>query len=90
MGADYAWQGGDDCITSRPTRTFFLQLAIVNPIGSGDAMLAGIAAGIVDGLEMLPAIRRGVACGSANVLTLSTQSSEVERLESEVKVLPQI
>ncbi len=68
-------------------------LAIVNPIGSGDAMLAGIAAGIVDGLEMLPAIRRGVACGSANVLTLSTGTvirEDVERLESEVKVLPQI
>ncbi len=40
---------------------------------------------------MLPAIRRGVACGSANVLTLSTGTvirEDVERLESEVKVLP--
>lgn len=81
-------------VSHRGKRWAFLPpgVTVVNPIGSGDAMLAGIAAGIVDGLEMLLAIQRGVACGSANALTLPTGTvdrEDVERLEPEVKVLPQ-
>jgi len=41
----------------------------VNAIGSGDAMLAGIACGLLRGWEMKEAIRLGVACGTANALT---------------------
>jgi len=33
-----------------------------NPIGSGDAMLAGIAVGLTQGKTMLEAVRLGVAC----------------------------
>lgn len=66
-------------------------VTVVNPIGSGDAMLAGIAAGIVDGFEALEAIRCGVACGSANALTLPTGTvyrEDVKRLQPEVKAHP--
>ncbi len=40
-----------------------------NPIGSGDAMLAGIACGLNDGRSMLEAVRLGIACGTANAMT---------------------
>jgi tagatose 6-phosphate kinase len=41
----------------------------VNPIGSGDAMLAGVAVGIAGGKSVREAIQLGVACGAANALT---------------------
>jgi len=41
----------------------------VNPIGSGDAMLAGIACSLWRGQSVHDAIRLGMACGAANALT---------------------
>jgi len=41
-----------------------------NPIGSGDAMMAGIAVGLSRGLSTPDAVRLGVACGTANAMTL--------------------
>lgn len=55
----------------------------VNPIGSGDAMLAGIAAALVRGAELREAVRWGVACGAANALTATSgtiERSTVRRL----------
>jgi tagatose 6-phosphate kinase len=40
-----------------------------NPIGSGDAMMAGIAVGLVRGRPILEAVRFGAACGAANAMT---------------------
>ena len=40
-----------------------------NPIGSGDAMMAGIAVGLSRGMSMLNALQLGVACGAANAMT---------------------
>lgn len=44
-------------------------LAIINPIGSGDAMNAGILTGIEQGMPLPEATRLGVACAAANCLT---------------------
>ena len=41
----------------------------VNPIGSGDATLAGIACGLWGGRSLVESVRLGVACGAANALT---------------------
>lgn len=41
----------------------------VNPIGSGDAMMAGIATGLMRGISLSDALRLGIACGAANALT---------------------
>jgi tagatose 6-phosphate kinase len=41
-----------------------------NPIGSGDAMMAGIAVGLLRGQPMLEAVRFGAACGAANAMTV--------------------
>ena len=44
-------------------------IEVVNPIGSGDAMMAGLAVGLVRGKSLLEALRLGIACGAANALT---------------------
>jgi tagatose 6-phosphate kinase len=41
----------------------------LNSVGSGDAMMAGIACGVWRGQAMLDAIKLGIACGAANALT---------------------
>jgi tagatose 6-phosphate kinase len=56
-----------------------------NPIGSGDAMLAGIAVDLLKGKSMVEAVRLGVACGAANAMTLEpgfVRLSDVKRLYS--------
>lgn len=44
-------------------------LTIINPIGSGDAMNAGILAGVERDMPLPEATRLGVACAAANCLT---------------------
>jgi tagatose 6-phosphate kinase len=54
-----------------------------NAIGSGDAMMAGIATGLLRGRSMLNAVRLGIACGAANAMTLEpglVRQSDVRRL----------
>ncbi len=41
----------------------------VNPIGSGDAVAAGIALALLEGKDIVEAVRFGIACGTANTLT---------------------
>ena len=55
----------------------------VNPIGSGDAMLAGMAWALSRGLAPVAAVRFGVACGAANALTPTAgvvRKADVSRL----------
>jgi len=55
----------------------------LNPIGSGDAMLAGIAVGLARGKTLVEAVRLGVACGAANALTATSgvvRCADVRRL----------
>ena len=40
-----------------------------NSIGSGDAMMAGIAVGLRRGLSVLDSVQFGIACGAANAMT---------------------
>lgn len=61
------------CVSERPgDRALFLKpphVRAINPIGSGDAMTAGIAVGLLRGQSMMEAVRFGVACGAANAMT---------------------
>lgn len=62
----------------------------VNPIGAGDVTLAGIAAAIARGDDVLAAIQFGTACGSASTLTLTPghiRIADVERLAAETRVI---
>lgn len=45
------------------------RIKALNPIGSGDAMMAGIAAGLAQGQSLDAAVNLGVACGASNALT---------------------
>ena len=47
------------------------RIRALNPIGSGDAVTAGIAYGIVKGWDIVKSVRIGIACGAANALTLT-------------------
>lgn len=65
-----------------------VRLQAVNPIGSGDALLAGLAHALVRGAAMQAAIELGVACGAANALTASAgvvRRADVERFRRRVR-----
>lgn len=64
-------------------------LAIVSTVGSGDSLLAGLAAGLLRGLPLPEALRLGVACGSADALTIGggrIDMAEVQRIAGAVTV----
>jgi len=56
--------------------------AVANPVGSGDCLLGGVAVGLARGATMADALRLGVACGAANVLT--SETGRVRREDVEV------
>jgi len=54
-----------------------------NPIGSGDAMMAGIAVGLLQSQSIAEAVRLGIACGAANAMTVEpgfVRLADVQRL----------
>lgn len=57
------WDGQDARVFEVPS------VQVVSPIGSGDAVLAGLAAGLNRGLPAAEAFRLGLACGCANAET---------------------
>ncbi|MEI6085793.1 MAG: PfkB family carbohydrate kinase [Verrucomicrobiota bacterium] len=61
----------------------------VNPIGSGDAMTAGICRALERGADLPDAVRYGIGCGTANALTLiagTVRLKDVRRLVGQVGV----
>ncbi|WP_068773740.1 1-phosphofructokinase [Paenibacillus sp. FJAT-26967] len=64
-------------------------VAAVNPVGSGDAMVAGMVTAIRRGYGDADMVRFGAACGSANALHAQAGAvtmEEVERLYREIRV----
>src|SRR6185437_2283102 len=59
----------------------------VNSVGSGDAAVAGFAAGMARGSEPIHQLRLAAACGAANVLT--KECAQV-RADDVARLLPQI
>ena len=57
------------------------QIDPVNPIGSGDAMSAGIALGLSRGDSLEDALKLGMACGAANALSLTSGVVDPDVLE---------
>jgi 1-phosphofructokinase len=45
-------------------------IAAISAVGSGDALLAGVAAALAERRGLAEALRLGVACGAANTLTI--------------------
>jgi len=82
MGADGAvacWQG----------RSFLARVSVeaVNPVGSGDCLLGGMAVGLARGASAEEALRLGVACGAANAMTPETGFVRREDVEA---LLPRV
>jgi tagatose 6-phosphate kinase len=66
-------------------------LKVVNSIGSGDSIAAGIGAAFLRGKPLPEALRFGMACGSANVLTPlagTVRRKDVRTLLKDVRLLP--
>jgi 1-phosphofructokinase family hexose kinase len=82
-GAVACWQG----------RAVHAAVAVraVNPVGSGDCLLGGMAVGLARGASAEEALRLGVACGAANAATPETgvvRREDVEALLPRVTVSP--
>ncbi|CAN5794762.1 1-phosphofructokinase family hexose kinase [soil metagenome] len=67
------------------------EIEAVNPIGSGDCLLAGLVDAWLSGLEAEAMLRRGLACAVANAQTWDAGAidpAEVRRLEDTIEVEP--
>ncbi|MDF2985701.1 MAG: pfkB [Eubacterium sp.] len=47
-------------------KAFPLKVEVLNTIGSGDSMVAGMARGLAEGLSVIDSFRLGCACGASN------------------------
>lgn len=67
------------------------RIPLVNPIGSGDSLLAGLLDGWLKGLAPQPLLQRAVACGAANASTWDAGDLDpdlVEELIPRVRIEP--
>lgn len=74
---------------SQILKIFPPKIEAVNPVGSGDAVTAGMAMELARGGDVPEAIITGIACGAANALNLLSgliKLADVERLRNEVRV----
>jgi len=72
-------------------RILSTDLKVVNPIGSGDSIAAGVGAAFLHGKSLLEALRFGMACGGANVLTPlagTIRKKDVGNLLKDIRMLP--
>jgi len=67
------------------------RVKVVNPIGSGDSLAAGLGVGLRRGTDVLQACALGVACGAANAMTElagHVNPEDVERLQRQAVIRP--
>ena len=96
-------RGAQSALITRGSRTAFFMdrtrtlelvppsIEAVNPVGSGDAVTAGIAVALNAGQDLSEAVISGMACGAANALNLLSgflKPEDVERLRGEVVLKP--
>ncbi len=94
-------QGAQSILITRGGRTAFFvdasqileifppNIEAINPVGSGDAVTAGIAVALNTGKELSEAVIDGMACGAANALNLISGMlipADVKRLRSEIRI----
>lgn len=61
----------------------------INPVGSGDAVTAGIAVALANEWDLNEMLTEGMACGAANALNLKSgylQVKDVQRLRAHVRI----
>ncbi len=77
-GAFVATRGAEAWFRPPPT-------SVVSTVGAGDAMVAGLVAGLAEGRDVVEATRLGVALGTATCLTPAgdpARLEDIERLEA--------
>jgi len=65
------------------------EVDVVSPIGSGDALAAGIAVALTQGKDVPEAVRLGVACGAANAMNAAAgfvRRDDVDQLLGDIQV----
>jgi 1-phosphofructokinase family hexose kinase len=65
------------------------KIVAINPVGSGDAVTAGLAVALNEGQNISDALLLGMACGAANALNLLSgylKPEDVMRLKKEIQV----
>jgi tagatose 6-phosphate kinase len=75
---------------SQSLEIFPPKIDAVNPVGSGDAVTAGLAVALNAGASMESALINGMACGAANALNLLSGylvPADVDRLRGDVRLL---
>jgi tagatose 6-phosphate kinase len=91
-GSVVVTMGADGAMASDGHASYWVhapRVTAVNPIGSGDAFAAGLAAGLIEGKSFPECCRLGAACGAANALTATSGEvcgEDVTRLVEQVKV----
>jgi tagatose 6-phosphate kinase len=81
--------GADGAVACWQDRVFHAAVAVraVNPVGSGDCLLGGMAVSLARGGSPQEALGLGVACGAANAATAETgvvRREDVEALRPRV------
>ncbi len=99
--AELVKRGAQSVLITRGNRTAFFvddaqslemhppKIRAVNPVGSGDAVTAGLAVALNAGKGLAEALVDGMACGAANALNLVSGTinlEDVERLRAEVRI----
>lgn len=82
-------EGAMACDREQVYRVHNPDIEVISPIGSGDAVAAGLAAAIVRGLPIEGRLALAIACGAANALTPDSghlRRVDVESLTSQVQI----
>lgn len=77
--------GGEGAIAKYHTRVFNVtipKIDIVNPTGSGDATVGGVAFALDQGLSIEETLRYGMACGMSNALEQAVGFVSVKNVET--------
>ncbi|HEX3357842.1 MAG TPA: 1-phosphofructokinase family hexose kinase [Tepidisphaeraceae bacterium] len=94
MGASWVvvTNGAAETVVSNGREFWTVQtpkVPVINPIGSGDALAAGIAMGLTDRKSLPEACLDGIACGAANAMTEQAghvRVDDVLRLRAQIKL----
>lgn len=82
--------GADGALAATDDQRFHVKpptIEAVNPVGSGDALVAGFALGLTEGLELEPLARLGVAMGTANAMSWDIGSFTAQQVHA---LLPRV
>lgn len=57
------------------------EIGVINPVGSGDSMVAGLAVGLVKNYDFEKMVKLASACGTANAMEKETGKVDIDNVE---------